>query len=106
MHVSLASGRGRYCRGATQYKCRQQTCDQSILHLVPFDLHKHGADDLAERPDHLHSIVAPRMTGADKRAKCVHKAAEMLRRNIEREPWPIGHRGLGFTRNARYKAGS
>jgi hypothetical protein len=30
----------------------------------------------------------------------------MLRRNIELEPWPIGHRGLGFTRNARYKAQS
>ena len=30
----------------------------------------------------------------------------MLHRNIRLEPWPIGHRGLGFTRNARYKATS
>jgi hypothetical protein len=106
MHVSLASGLSRYCRSTAQYNGGQQSCDQSILHLVPFDLHKHDADDLAFTADHLHSIVALRMTGAGKLGKCVHKAAEMLRRNIEREPWPIGHRGLGFTRNARYKAGS
>jgi hypothetical protein len=106
MHVPLASRLSRYCRGTTQYNGGQQSCDQSFSHLVPFDLHKNLADDLAMRPDHLHSIVALRMTGAGKLGKCVHKAAEMLRRNIEREPWPIGHRGLGFTRNARYKAGS
>ena len=106
MYISLASGLSRYCRSSTQYSSSQQTCYQSFLHLIPFDLQKHDLDDLPVRTDHLHSIVGLRMTGAGKLAKCVHTAAIMLHRNIHLDPWLIGHRGLGGFLNARYKAAS
>ena len=83
-----------------------KTCDQSFLHLIPFDLHKQSADDLSLRTDHLHSIAACRVKGPRKLGKCVYKAAGILHCNIRLEPWPIGHRGLGVHRNARYKVSS